>query len=326
MRFPLTTGNVASIVLMSAMLASVAASRPEQKPTPREARVPVKGASLYSREIGRGTSVIVLHGGPDFDQGYLIPDLDQLADSFHLIYYDQRGRGRSADGVHPEEVTLGSEMEDLDSVRKHFGLRSGALLGHSWGTVLALEYAVRQPTRVSHLILMNPAPASAADFAAFRQAYLATLGADMDRQRAIVGSDAYQAADPEAVVDRYRIHFRPAFARSEDYERLMAAMKAGFFSQGSKGILEARAIEDRLMKETWEVPGYDLMPRLASLNIPTLVVWGDHDFVPVEIATHIAQSIPHGEMVTLTGCGHFAYLECASDVRRVVKEFFSRRP
>jgi proline iminopeptidase len=313
-------------VLISALLASAGTSRSVQKLTPREARVQVKGASLYSREIGWGTPAIVLHGGPDFDHGYLLPDLDQLADSFRLIYYDQRGRGRSADGVQPEDVSLGSEMDDLDSVRQHFGLRSTALLGHSWGTVLALEYAIRHPTRVSHLILMNPAPASAADASAFRQAYLAKLGAEMDRQRAIAGSAAYQAADPEAVVARYRIHFRPAFARYENYERLMATMKAGFLSQGSKGILEARAVEDRLMKETWEVPGYDLLPRLAALNIPTLVVWGDHDFIPVEIATHIAQAIPRGELVTLTGCGHFVYLECAPDVRRVLKDFFSRRP
>jgi proline iminopeptidase len=57
-----------------------------------ESRVPIGKASLYCREIGRGQPVIVLHGGPDFDSAYLLPELDRLADGFRLIYYDQRGR------------------------------------------------------------------------------------------------------------------------------------------------------------------------------------------------------------------------------------------
>ena len=67
-----------------------------QTGTPRESRVPVGGAELYAREIGKGTSVIVLHRGPDFDHSYLLPELDRLSDAFHLINYDQRERGCSA--------------------------------------------------------------------------------------------------------------------------------------------------------------------------------------------------------------------------------------
>jgi proline iminopeptidase len=69
---------------------------------------------LYSRVVGQGTAIIVLHGGPDFDHSYLVPDLDRLSDSFHLIYYDQRGRGRSADRVQPDNVTLASDIADID--------------------------------------------------------------------------------------------------------------------------------------------------------------------------------------------------------------------
>ena len=64
--------------------------------------------------------MIVLHGGPDFDHGYLLPDLDRQAHAFRLLYYDQRGRGKSADKVLAAEVTLASEIDDLDRVRQHF--------------------------------------------------------------------------------------------------------------------------------------------------------------------------------------------------------------
>ena len=292
-----------------------------QRVAARESRISVGGATLYSRELGQEQPLIVLHGGPDFDHSYLLPDLDRLADRFRLIYYDQRGRGRSADGVRPEDVTLRSDIDDVEKVRQHFQLNRTVLLGHSWGTVLALEYALRYPARVSHLILMNPAPASASDTAVLRKFYLQKLGADMDRQRAIMATAAYKEGDPEAVAARYRIHFRPALMRAEHYEKLMATMKTAFISQGKEGIVKARAVEDRLMADTWELAGYDLMPKLSSVVVPTLVLWGDHDFIPLEISEHITRALPKAQLVTLRDCGHFAYLECAADTRKAIDEF-----
>lgn len=87
---------------------------------------------LYAREVGEGRPVIVVHGGPDFDHYFLRPELDALADSVRLVYYDQRGRGRSAPCVRPADVGIDSEIEDLDQLRASLGLDSVALLGHSW--------------------------------------------------------------------------------------------------------------------------------------------------------------------------------------------------
>jgi hypothetical protein len=85
-------------------------------------------------------------------------------------------------------------------------------------------------------------------------------------------------------IARGRIHFKLALARPDDYEKLMARMKAGFFSQGKEGILKARAVEDRLMRDSWQIDGYDLLPKLRSLGIPPLVMFGDRDFIPSAIA------------------------------------------
>jgi proline iminopeptidase len=323
MRFRFIAASVAAALGIS-LPADSSALQAERSADTIESRIPVGSASLYSRAIGQGQSVLVLHGGPDFDHGYLLPDLDRLKDVFRLIYYDQRGRGRSADHVRPEDVTLRSDVDDLEKVRQHFRLDAPALLGHSWGALLALEYALRHPTRVSHLILMNPAPVSASDVAVLRKSYREKLGADLERQKEIMASAAYQAGDPEAVTARYRIHFKPALKRPEDYERLMAAMRSGFISQGKEGIVKARAVEDQLYRDTWQLPGYDLLPRLRSLSIPTLVIAGDHDFIPVEVAEHIARAIPNATLVTIKDCGHFAYLERAGDVRNALNDFFRR--
>lgn len=316
--------RIAAVLPATLPLHTASAQQAERRLTPSESRIPVGNTSLYVRVTGQGEPVIVLHGGPDFDHGYLLPGLDRLGDVLQLIYYDQRGRGRSAESVQPADVTLASDVEDLDRVRQHFRLDAPVLLGHSWGAVLALEYALRHPTRVSRLILMNPAPVSANDLALMRKSYLEKLGPAMDRQREIATGAAYQRGDPEAVTARYRIHFKPALRRAQDYERLMTTMEAAFVRQGADGIVKARAVENQLMRDTWEVPGYDLLPGLRSLRIPTLVIAGDHDFIPVEVAEHIARALPTAELVTIKDCGHFAFLECEGEVRNALNSFFRR--
>ena len=288
-----------------------------------EMRVPVAGASLYARDVGRGRPLIVLHGGPDFDHAYLGPELDELADTYRLIYYDQRGRGKSAENIRPEDVTLASDLDDLDELRRYFQLAAPVLLGHSWGTVLALEFALRNPMLVSHLVLMNPAPVSQAQVAAMRQSYVAQLGRDMDRQREIQASAAYTEGNPDAVAARYRIHFKHALQRPSDYELLMKKMAAGFHSQKAEGIVKARAVEEQLYRDTWSLPRYDLLPRLRSLRIPTLAIVGEQDFIPAAIAGEIAQALPQATLVTIPHCGHFAYLECGSAVRVALRNFFA---
>jgi proline iminopeptidase len=80
----------------------------------KESHVALGSASLFVREIGEGHPILVLHGGPDFDHSYLLPEMDRLAESRRLLYYDQRGRGRSAAGVRAELVSLESEIADFE--------------------------------------------------------------------------------------------------------------------------------------------------------------------------------------------------------------------
>jgi len=149
MRLRFVAAGLAAGMVTASQGHTATAQKAEPGATPSESRIPVGGARLYARVVGQGPAVVVLHGGPDFDHGYLLPDLDRLKDGFRLIYYDQRGRGKSAEHVQPGDVTLASDVDDLDKLRRHFRLDAPTLLGHSWGALLALEYAVRHPTRVS---------------------------------------------------------------------------------------------------------------------------------------------------------------------------------
>ena len=89
-------------VVLSFLLPVRPGSPTSEAPQVHESRIPVAGnVSLYARDIGQGSPIIILHGGPDFDQSYLLPEMDRLADSYHLIYYDQRDLLRPA---RPREI------------------------------------------------------------------------------------------------------------------------------------------------------------------------------------------------------------------------------
>jgi proline iminopeptidase len=285
----------------------------------REGYLPVDNAELYYREIGRDQPLVILHGGPDFDHTYLLPEMDRLADAYRLIYYDQRGRGKSADGVQPADVSLRSEIADLEALREYFRLESVAVLGHSWGGLLAMEYAIRHPGRVSHMLLLNTGPASHDDYLLFRDERGRSAAADVAELKTRSSDPTYREGDPNAVAEYYRVHFRATLRHPEHLERMVGRMRASFTPAG---VLKARAIEGRLMGETWHSNGFTLVPELMRLSIPTLVIHGDYDLIPIECAAHIAQAIPGARCVVLEECGHFAYLERPDAVRREIDAFF----
>jgi proline iminopeptidase len=295
------------------------ANRQPEQSVPREGYITVGSAALFYREIGHGQPIIIIHGGPDFDHSYLLPDMDRLADSFRLIYYDQRGRGRSVANVKPEDVTMQSDIEDLTALMARLKLDSVTLLGHSWGGVLAMEFALRHPDRVSHLILMNTAPASHEDFMLMRQDRRERMAADVELLKARSSDPKFAEGDPDTVAEYYRIHFKATLRQPEHLDRVIQSLRRGFTKEG---ILKAREIENRLMDETWLSSDYTLLPRLKRLGVPTLVIHGDYDHVPVECAVHIAQAIPGARYVMLRNCGHFSYLECPVDVRKALEDFF----
>jgi proline iminopeptidase len=292
---------------------------PSGKPAPSEGSVPVEGAELYYRDVGQDPPIIILHGGPSFDHNYLLPDMDRLADAFRLIYYDQRGRGKSGEHVQPEDVSLQSEIDDLESVRAYFQLESVALLGHSWGGLLALEYAVRHPERVSHLILLNTAPASHDDCVLFEQERDAHAPDDAALVRELESNPAYAEGDLEVRAAANRAYFRATLRSPELLDRLIAHLQIGWTKED---VLKARAIGQRLWSETYESSEYNLLPKLTRLHIPTLILHGNYDFVPLPCATHIAEAIPGSRLVVLQDCGHFSYIEQPDTVHNALSTLF----
>lgn len=302
---------------------AVPTPRNPDQPDVREGYLAVAGARLYYREVGDGPPLVVLHGGPDFNHNYLMPDMDRLAGAFKLIYYDQRGRGKSSHGVDPRDVSIESEVDDLDALRRHYALDAIALLGHSWGGLLAMEYATRNPQHVSHLILLNTAPASHADLVRFVAQRQSAEAGSLAKMRAVSSTAEYAAGDIATEAEYYRAHFSAALRRPEQLEAVVRSLRAHFAPQD---IVKARAIEDRLYAQTLLSPEYDLLGRLRPLPTPALVIHGEHDVIPLDCSRNIASAVPGARLVVLQDCGHFSYLERPDDVRDAIVEFFTLAP
>ena len=282
----------------------------------KEGFAPVAGAELYYREVGEGQPIVVIHGGPDFDHAYLLPDFDRLAAGYRLVYYDQRGRGRSRGKVDLEQLDIDRYVEDLDGVRRHLGLDRIAVLGHSWGGIIAMHYALRHPERTSHLVLLNTAPASHADLLLMREERLRRHAVHERKLTALI--PGYARGDPDAVAEYYRIDFGTTFRRTEDLARLN-------LKWSRKDIKSGRAIEARLAQGLIWSEGYSLLPRLAAVRAPALILHGDFDFIPIECAEHIAQAIPGARLAVLPDSGHFSYIDAPDQVRHALDRFFAQR-
>ena len=121
----------------------------------QEGFVDAHGVLIYYTTIGRGAPLVIVHGGPGASHDYFLPYLLPLARHNKLIFIDERGSGRSEKLEDPKGYTVENMVEDVEAVRTGLGLGKIALLGHSYGGVLAQAYALKYQQNLTHLILCS---------------------------------------------------------------------------------------------------------------------------------------------------------------------------
>lgn len=272
----------------------------------------VNGVRLYTRRIGSGPPVVVLHGGPGADHGYLLPQYDLLARGRTLLYYDQRGGGRSSV---PRDVPVGwrEHVADLEALRALWGLDHLTLLGYSWGGLLAVLYALDHPETIDRLALVCPAPVTADWRDEFERAFAArsTDPRIQSARRALEASEL-RHADPE----KYR---RAAFALS---------VAPYFRDPGRARELTPFRVIQRTQQAVWDSLGrYDLRERIretfpAGRRPSALVVAGVYDPIPLESAHEVAALL--GARGVDLQTGHAPHVEDTDTFVRVLDEFLPK--
>lgn len=276
--------------------------------------VDVQNAKLYYTIVGTGEPIVVVHGGPGLDHTYLVPQLNSLATNYQLIYYDQRASGKSSGTVDSVSITPDRFVEDLEGLRKVLGLEKMNLLGHSWGGLLAMEYAIKYPQHIKSLVLMSSMGATSECMGPFIKTRIErTTHKDSVSMAGLQVSAGFIAHDPETMSKYMRILFKTYF-----FDRRFADSLSMQFSQNTASdLFPIFGLMGKYFVK------YDLYNQLTGIQCPTLIIQGDYDPFPVEFSRQIAQRIKSSRFLMIEHCGHFPYIERPEEFTRDCLTFWN---
>ncbi len=276
----------------------------------------VRDVSLFVDVVGRGDPLLLMHGGPGADHWTMRP-FRQLADRRTLVFYDHRCNGRS-EGTPVESMTWDNLTADADALREALGFDRWAVLGHSFGGMVALEYALRYPDRLSHLILLDTgAEGRWSVTEAARE--LARRGASPHKVE-LVRRWFNGEFEPREMMP-ILIRIGDAYASEPSLLHTLRDMLGGQWR--TKLRPEALIFAGRRL-----LPGWTVMSRLGEIEAPTLVIAGRDDFIfPPEHQRELAAAIPDARHHLVDRAGHNAHSERRDEVMTVVGDFLrERRP
>jgi proline iminopeptidase len=276
--------------------------------------VKVDNGQLYYQIVGKGDPVIVIHGGPGLNQGYLLPGMAELAKNHQVVFYDQCGSGRSMVSIIDEQHINDEQfVEDLENLRKALGYSKITLVGHSAGGMLAMRYAIKYGSHVKKMVLMNTSPATSAgihDFVEEVERRIAPSAAEIEN---LQKSQAFLENDSEAIVKFYSLFFQYYFHNPSDLKKLNMHLES---QRAAVCMQVAKILEKSLFTKF-----VDLTDDLQKLKIPTLIIHGESDALPISTAQEIATAIKGSKLVVQKQCGHFPYIEKPEEWLAIVEDF-----
>jgi pimeloyl-ACP methyl ester carboxylesterase len=263
------------------------------------------GYRIYVEDLGDGFPVVVLHGGPGMDHTMFRPFLDPLADEFRLLYVDERGQGRS-DRVDPATLTLEVFARDVDRLAEALELPSFALLGHSFGAIIATFHATEIGTAAAYVI-SGGGDSSAALKADVEAAFEAmgeagtTIADSWEREKTVETDDELR----QLLRDQLPFHFHGAVPPGYAEETVGSPEVLRHFAQVGYG-------------------DFDYRPKLADVDKPTLLIVGEHDRTTTPRASRVLhEGIAGSELVLLPDAGHMSFVEQPEAYLEAVGRFLS---
>lgn len=274
-------------------------------------KISIRGISLHVKTMGKGTPLVLMHGGPGADL-YTMLSFKPLANRFTLIFYDHRCNGRS-EGADVSSLTWENLTADADALREKLGFEKWAVLGHSFGGYVALEYALRYPNRLSALVLVD------------------TGGDSCWAQEKAPEVLAQRGYSPE-IVNLCRRFLNGQIEPREMFPALMKLGKAYTYhiSPGQIPHMILTGLQTKLRPEaliygaTHFLKGWSVMDRLHEIKVPTLILAGREDFqFPPEHQQELAAGIPNSRLVILDRAGHNVHDEQPAKVQRALRVFLT---
>lgn len=271
----------------------------------------IRDFSMNVKIIGKGYPLLLMHGGPGADL-YSMMSFKPCSDQFTLVFYDHRCNGRS-EGADVSSLTWENLTADADALREKLGFEKWVVLGHSFGGNVALEYALRYPDRLSHLVLVDTGGDSR----------WAQENASLVLEK--------RGFSPE-IVSLARRFLNGQIEPNEMMPDLMKLGKAYTYQVSPKqiphliqlGIMTKLRPEAIIYGASHFLKNWTVMNRLNEINVPTLIMAGREDFIfPPEHQEELATGIPNSRLVIIDSTGHNVQDEQQGEAIRVLRDFLS---
>jgi len=274
--------------------------------------ISIRGVSLFVKVLGHGYPLALMHGGPGADHHSMLP-LRPCADQFTLVFYDHRCNGRS-EGAAVSSMTWENLTADAEALREKLGFETWAVLGHSFGGMVALEYAVRYPECLSHLLLLD------------------TCG-DTWWVRRNAAEVLAKRGFPRETVETARRFFTGRITPEEFMPSIRTLARAYYHNPSplrmareilTVGIRTKVRPEAQIFAFGDLLEGWTVMDRLSEIQVPTLVLAGRDDFqFPPEHQAELASGIPDAHLKIVDRAGHNAHSERSVVVSEYIKRFLA---
>lgn len=286
--------------------------------TATEGRASVPGGTVWWRKVGSGskTPILTFHGGPGAGHDYLL-SLEALANDRPVVFYDQLGCGK-ADSPQDENIyTIQRSVDEVDAVRKALGLDRVILYGHSWGSMLAIEYLCQGRGQGVEKLILGGALASVPQANAGMQRLIAEMpnGAG-PRMHALEA--AHQEASPEyqgLVEQFYKLHL----CRIDPWPPEMLATGANLQT----------SIAYRVMNGPNEftivgvIKDWDRRKDLGRIKLPTLITTGEFDEVTLDCHETIRDGIRGSRLEVMKDCSHCTMVEKPAEYVALLRGFLA---
>lgn len=275
----------------------------------------IDGIDHFYRIVGTGEPFVFLHGGPGMWHDELVPSFFEFAKDHQCIYYDQRGNGKSLmEKIDATNFTTDLLVDDLEAIRKEFGLEEVNIIGHSWGGLLGMYYASKYPQYMKRLILVDPAPSNTELLIKSYENMMARFSeADWNHLQAIYESEPYLAGDPDVHNEAMRLSEGVTFFNEQAREEYF---KIAVFDETTAKNAVAINGPARSMKLNITV-----QDQLSNITCPTLIVQGHEDFIVPEAAELICQLIKDSQLTFIPESGHYPFMEAPIEFFNALNAF-----
>ena len=312
------------LILLSLLLG---AAQPAAPPAEREGYFTAQdGVRLFYRIEGEGPqTLVIVHGGPGNSLESVRPDLGRLARGRRVIYYDQRGNGRSQIVEEDERLSVRHHIADLEALRRHFGLERMTLLGNSWGGLLVSAYAADHPDRIERLVLHSPAPPTQAQLDALNEEFGRRARARLtperrERVERVMRSEAWlEAEDPVGVCREVLMAFLTLYQHDPSAD---LPLRGDVCAGPPEAVRRQRAVNAAIWRS---IEDFDFRPAVRRVTAPVLVVYGESDAVPREGAEDWAANFGDARLLVIRGAGHLVHGEQPGLFFSAVERFLGGR-